>query len=81
MQEPTFNEPVELGGWRTLSMVERYSHLSPDHLRAAVERLVPASQQVPGAAELSRNFTEQAVRDRAPARDAPQVCETEHTEG
>jgi integrase len=32
----------DLGGWRTLSMVMRYSHLAPDHLRAAVERLVPA---------------------------------------
>ncbi len=26
-----------LGNWRSLSMVERYSHLSPDHLRSAVE--------------------------------------------
>ena len=33
----------ELGGWRTLAMVERYSHLSPDHLRAAMERLVTTS--------------------------------------
>jgi integrase len=31
-----------LGGWRTLSMVQRYAHLAPDHLRAAVERLAPA---------------------------------------
>ena len=29
----------KLGGWRTLSMVQRYAHLAPDHLRAAVERL------------------------------------------
>jgi len=34
----------DLGGWRTLSMVTRYSHLAPDHLRAAVERLVPAGR-------------------------------------
>ncbi len=34
----------ELGGWRTLSMVMRYSHLAPDHLRAAVERLVPVGR-------------------------------------
>ena len=34
----------ELGGWRTLSMVMRYSHLASDHLRAAVERLVPAGR-------------------------------------
>jgi len=31
----------KLGGWKTLSMVQRYAHLAPDHLRAAVERLVP----------------------------------------
>ncbi len=32
----------ELGGWKTLGMVIRYTHLSPDHKRAAVERLIPA---------------------------------------
>jgi len=32
-----------LGNWRSLSMVERYSHLSPDHLRSAVEKLVSPS--------------------------------------
>ncbi len=30
----------ELGGWKTLGMVTRYTHLSPDHKRAAVERLI-----------------------------------------
>ena len=33
----------ELGGWRTMPMVQRYSHLAPGHLRAAVERLVTAA--------------------------------------
>jgi integrase len=33
----------ELGGWRTLSMVQRYAHLAPERLAAAVERLVPAA--------------------------------------
>jgi hypothetical protein len=28
-----------LGGWKTAVMVQRYAHLSPDHMRAAVERL------------------------------------------
>ena len=28
------------GGWKTAIMVQRYAHLSPDHMRAAVERLV-----------------------------------------
>jgi len=30
----------ELGGWKDLSMVRRYSHLSPSHRREAIERLV-----------------------------------------
>ena len=30
----------ELGGWKTLKMVERYSHLSPDHKRQALGRLI-----------------------------------------
>jgi integrase len=30
----------ELGGWRTLSMVSRYAHLSPSHRSQAIERLV-----------------------------------------
>jgi hypothetical protein len=32
-----------LGGWRTLAMVQRYSHLAPANLQDAVERLVPKS--------------------------------------
>jgi site-specific recombinase XerD len=40
----------KLGGWRTLSMVQRYAHLAPDHLRAAVDRLVSAQ-----APQLARN--------------------------
>jgi site-specific recombinase XerD len=28
-----------LGGWRTIAMVERYSHLTEQHLADAVERL------------------------------------------
>ena len=30
----------QLGGWQSLAMVQRYAHLAPDHLQAAVERLV-----------------------------------------
>lgn len=35
----------DLGGWRTIGMVERYSHLSPAYKALAVERIVmdPAS--------------------------------------
>ena len=36
--------PGRSGGWRTLAMVQRYSHLAPDHLQEAVERLVPGRQ-------------------------------------
>lgn len=45
----------ELGGWRTLAMVQRYAHLAPSHLQAAVERLVsgdfagPVASAPPGA--------------------------------
>jgi integrase len=41
----------EVGGWRTLAMVQRYADLAPGHLHAAVERLVPPS----AVAELARN--------------------------
>jgi site-specific recombinase XerD len=41
----------KLGGWRTLSMVQRYGHLAPDHLRAAVERLVGGA----ASPQLARN--------------------------
>ena len=43
-----------LGGWRTLAMVQRYSHLAPAHLREAVERLVPGPAG--GVAQLRENF-------------------------
>lgn len=50
-----------LGGWRTPSMVQRYAHLSPDHERAAVERLVRA----PRAAELGRDLDGARVVEHA----------------
>ena len=40
----------ELGGWKSLKMVERYSHLAPGHLHEAVERLAGI-----GAEQLARN--------------------------
>jgi integrase len=33
------------GGWKTAIMVQRYAHLSPDYMRAAVERLVRSGTQ------------------------------------
>jgi len=50
----------ELGGWKTLSMVQRYAHLARGHLAAAVE-LASGSR---GAVELSRNYP---ALERAPA--------------
>ena len=40
----------EVGGWKTLAMVRRYAHLTPNRLHEAVERLVSN-----GATELARN--------------------------
>jgi integrase len=36
----------ELGGWRMLSMVQRYAHLSPSHKAEAVERIAKNSPAV-----------------------------------
>jgi integrase len=33
----------ELGGWKTLRLVERYAHVSPSHKAQAIERIVAAS--------------------------------------
>lgn len=35
----SLHEVMQLGGWRSLTMVMRYSHLSPDHLTAAADRV------------------------------------------
>ena len=35
------------GGWKTQAMVQRYSHLSPDHIKAAVERLAQRDSAAP----------------------------------
>ena len=60
----------ELGGWKTLSMVQRYAHLSPDHLAAAVEKIVAVPAVVASEAvnvrEHRQNFdsAESASRHR-----------------
>ena len=38
----------QLGGWKTLQMVQRYAHLSPDHKRQAIERLSAAATNTAG---------------------------------
>lgn len=35
----SLHEVMQLGGWRSLAMVQRYSHLAPDHLAAAASRV------------------------------------------
>src|SRR5262249_2472144 len=54
-----------LGNWRSLGMVERYSHLRPEHLRSAVEKLVKSPGQ-------------SAPRERANAASSTELPATEH---
>lgn len=42
----------DLGGWKTLAMVQRYAHLSPGHRHAAIERLA-SSKVEPERAQAS----------------------------
>jgi site-specific recombinase XerD len=37
----------ELGGWRSLLMVQRYTHLSPAHKAAAIERIAEFPNAIP----------------------------------
>jgi site-specific recombinase XerD len=39
----------ELGGWQTIGMVERYTHLSKGHKAEALERLAHFHSAPPGA--------------------------------
>jgi len=58
----------ELGGWKTLSMVQRYAHMSPGHLTAAVEKIVAAptglGPRIVSAAGLRENFDSAATASR-----------------
>ena len=40
---------MELGGWKTIAMVERYIHVNPDHLRPAIDSLPDGAKSVQGA--------------------------------
>jgi integrase len=48
----------ELGGWRSLAMVQKYAHLAPAHRLAAVEALVRAPQLARNLPEASEPKTE-----------------------
>ena len=39
----------DLGGWKSLAMVQRYAHLSPAHHREAIERLATRARVVEAA--------------------------------
>jgi len=41
----------DLGGWKTLTMVQRYAHLSRGHRQSAIERL--ATRSVASASEVA----------------------------
>jgi integrase len=49
------------GGWKTAIMVQRYAHLSPDHMRAAVERLTFSGSATQSATRGFRGNPENAV--------------------
>jgi hypothetical protein len=51
----------ELGGWRTLSMVAKYAHLSSTHLHAAVERIAGSAS---GGVELGLKLDSANVGSR-----------------
>ena len=40
MEEVDLLAIKDLGGWKSLAMVQRYAHLSPYHRSQAIERLV-----------------------------------------
>ena len=46
------------GGWKTQAMVQRYAHLSPDHIKAAVERLVNAGSNRPTGTKTGTSLTD-----------------------
>ena len=40
---------MDLGGWKTIALVERYAHVDPDHLRPAIDALPDGAKSVHGA--------------------------------
>ena len=44
-----------LGGWKSLALVERYSHLSPRHLAEAVERIAKIPQRYSQHPQVAKN--------------------------
>src|SRR6185295_10758859 len=67
----------KLGGWRTLSVVQRYAHLAPDHLRSAVERLVARTD----VSELAHNLPVRPSPMQQVESGALEICDPKGTEG
>jgi len=55
----------ELLGHKSIAMTVRYSHLSPTHTLAAVERLSAAILEVPTGTKTSTNAIEQGQPGRS----------------
>ena len=47
---------MELGGWKTIAMVERYTHVNPDHLRPAIDALPYGVKSVHGTSPRTANL-------------------------
>jgi integrase len=43
MNGTRIEELQQLGGWKTLQMVQRYAHLAPDHLHGVASNVKPVS--------------------------------------
>ncbi len=41
---------MELGGWKSIKMVERYTHVNPDHLRTDIDTLPDRAKSVQAVA-------------------------------
>jgi site-specific recombinase XerD len=63
----------QLGGWQSLAMVQRYSHLAPDHLRAAVERLVSSSDRMALGQNLDSVGVDAEVDRRGDVQDTDSI--------
>jgi integrase len=50
-------EIQEAGGWKTIQMAARYSHLSPSHKQSVVERIASKEQHAPLHAPASKKAT------------------------
>jgi hypothetical protein len=57
---------VDIRGWKTLSMVQRYAHLSPSHEKNAIERLVTRQRPVDLLAQAGAESHQDSRRQYAP---------------